>query len=57
MPKKKIPKEMVAVTTKIPKPMYDALLKYVNENMHTSLGELIRDILREWLERREAMKF
>ena len=51
MPKTKLPKKTVLVATKIPIEMYEELLQHLQKDTHTSLSELIRDAIREWLER------
>jgi len=51
MPKTKKSKKMVYIGMKIPQEMYDVILKHLEKDTHTSLSELVRDALREWLEK------
>jgi Arc/MetJ-type ribon-helix-helix transcriptional regulator len=52
MPRTKLNKEMVLLNVKIPREMYNKLLEIANRDTHTSLSEVVRDALREWIERR-----
>jgi len=52
MPKTKLSKEMVILHVKIPREMYDKLLEVACRDTHTSLSEVVRDALREWIEKR-----
>jgi Arc/MetJ-type ribon-helix-helix transcriptional regulator len=54
MPKLKSPKKMVTIAVKIPEEMYNTLLKHVEKDTHTTLSELVRDALREYMERRKG---
>jgi Arc/MetJ-type ribon-helix-helix transcriptional regulator len=51
MPKLKTPKKMVLIAVKVPEEMYNMLLKHIEKDTHTTISELVRDALREWIER------
>jgi Arc/MetJ-type ribon-helix-helix transcriptional regulator len=42
---------MVPIAAKIPEGMYKELISHIGRNTHSSLSELIRDALREWMEK------
>jgi len=47
----KVARETVFMNVRVPKELYDALLEQARRDAYTSLSELVRDILREWVER------
>jgi Arc/MetJ-type ribon-helix-helix transcriptional regulator len=53
MPRTKSPKKMIPINVKIPEEMYNLMLKHVAKDTHSSLSELVRDALRDWLEKRQ----
>ena len=56
MPKTKPPKKMIPIAAKIPEEMYNTLLKHIEKDTHSSFSELIRDALREYMERRGILE-